>query len=464
MNIYYQMAEDIRNDGGDSRKIRDVLYKKVLVDCEQVLKLRGDVPDAYFDRAIANLFLGKPKDKVIRDLQRTLELAPDHQYAIEEMGIVMDEEVPDQPEVAAKWYRKYDQLFPVADPDMLFRRAQIQTRMKQFADAYTTIQRAIALDPANLSYYEARAEAEKGLGYTELQIQRDRIEGDRAAVEFLLRRGNKEDLESARNLDKHRWMILSDLGDKFSNEQTRCDAEVTTCLAFKVTHHHAEKTFLKVVEVHPSEGEFHIVRIDRGASDGIVLGSAGNVYCPPSKENGHERKAARIGTAEVVSVEPDTALLKVKVADPKGDGMVRIGDAIELSVRTPVLAQRSKLWSVLNYSITFVDRNGGKIVDSRTLFSEESPALDGQIYGRLLDEIHETGRLDGDMIDQHDSIGNVTATAQPGSLRQVLEEANEEDLDRFFQHIVKYPANYFGEDWKIGLLYAYWVKAGMPED
>jgi hypothetical protein len=82
----------------------------------------------------------------------------------------------------------------------------------------------------------------------------------------------------------------------------------------------------------------------------------------------------------------------------------------------------------------------------------------------LLDEIHETGRLDGDMIDQHDSIGNVTATAQPGSLRQVLEEANEEDLDRFFQHIVKYPANYFGEDWKIGLLYAYWVKAGMPED
>lgn len=464
MNIYFKMAEDIRNGTGDSRESPERLYKKVLADCEQVLKLRGDVPDAYFERAIAKLILGEPKDKVIRDLQHTFELAPGHQYAIEELGIVMDEASPDHPEQAAKWYNMYDRLFPAADSEMLFRRAQVQTRMKQFADAYDTIQKAIALQPAKSKYYEIRAEVEKGLGYTEVQIQRDRAEGDRVATEFLRRRAHGEDQGDLSKWESDRWNILSKFGDQFSDEQTRCNSNVTTCLSFKVTHEHGEWAYLKIISIEPSHGDKRIVKIDRGSDDGVVLGSTGNVYSPPSVENDHERKAAQIGSAEILSIEPQSSLLMVQMPNPKGDGMVRIGDAIGLSIRTPDLKERSKLWPVLNSSIALLDLQGEKIADFRTLYRDESPETDQRIYQKLLDDIHETGRLYGDEFDEGNPILTVKFTDHPKRLRQILEETTKDDLDRFFQYVVKFKASYFGQDWKIGLAYADWVKSGMPEN
>jgi tetratricopeptide (TPR) repeat protein len=256
---------------------------------------------------------------------------------------------------AAKWYNMYDRLYPAKDPEMLFRRAQVQTRMKQFADAYDTIQKAIALHPAKPEYYETRAEVEKGLGYTEVQIQRDRAEGGRVATGFLRRRAHREDQGDLSRWESDHWNILSKFGNQFSDEQTRCNSKVTTCLTFKVTHEHGEWAYLRIISVEPSHGDTRIVKIDRGSNDGVVLGSTGQVYSPPSIENGHERKVAQIGSAEILSIEPQSSLLMVKMLDPKGDGMVRIGDASGLSIRTPDLTERSKLWPVLNSSIALLE-------------------------------------------------------------------------------------------------------------
>jgi hypothetical protein len=49
-------------------------------------------------------------------------------------------------------------------------------------------------------------------------------------------------------------------------------------------------------------------------------------------------------------------------------------------------------------------------------------------------------------------------------MRQILEETSKDDLDRFFQYVVKFRASYFGQDWKIGLTYADCVKSGLPGD
>jgi tetratricopeptide (TPR) repeat protein len=461
MNILYDRASEAGKQADDKAKQEERrLYQQVISDCNRVLKLQ-EVPDAYYFRGMANHFLGKPKEG-IRDLKLAIKLAPTHQYAIEELGYLMEETSPEHPEEAAEWFTKYDRIFPGANAEILAQLSDLQIKMKQFANAYYTIQKALALDPANYSYYQTRAKAEEGLGYSEAQIQRDCAEGDRVATEFLRRSGG--DPNAASSLERDRWKLLSDMGDKFSNEQVRCNSDVTTCVAFRVTHDHGETAFLKIASIQAPHPDWPIVKIDRGANDGVVLGSTGDVYSPPSEDKNHERKAARIGSAEVLSVEPQTALLRVKVSNPKGDGMVRAGDAVALTVRTPPVAERSKLWPVLKYSIALLDLKGQKIADFRTLYSEESPELDRAIYQKLLDDIHETGRLHGDELQEGDSISIAGFADHRKRLRQVLEETTREDLDNFFEYFIRFPANYFGHDWKIGLIYADWVKRVMPEN
>lgn len=458
MNINFQMAEKGKLPGEEQQ-----LYNKVVMDCDRVLEKQKDNPEAYFMRAVANSYLGRPEKDIISDLKRTNELSPSYGPAIESLAYEMQKSSPEHPEKAAEWYARHDRFFPQADAQGLFQRANLQNKMKQYADAFDTIQRAIALDPANDPYYKTRADAEKGLGYTELQIQRDRAEGDRMAMEFLRRRNHEEDIKNAKLWEQDRWKILSAMGDKFSDEQLRCNEDVTACVTFRVIRQHGESAYMRVASVQGSSFERPIVMIDRGADYGVVLGSAGEVYSPPSEESGHARPAAKIGSAEVLSVGPQSALLKLKVENPKGDSTVRVGDAVRLTVRTPPIEKRSKLWTVLNYSIALTNLREEPIVDFRALYSNESPELDQAIYQKLLDDIRETGRLYGEKMDGGNVISAGMFAAHPKRLRQILEETTPEDLDRLFDYILKFPATYFGHDWKIGVLYANWVQAGMPE-
>jgi hypothetical protein len=265
-------------------------------------------------------------------------------------------------------------------------------------------------------------------------------------------------------LEQDQWKLYSELGDRSSSEEVRCNSDVTTCLTLQVSHEHGENAFMKITSVQVTNGDRPIVTIDRGANDGVVMGSGGTVYSPPTEDQGHARRAAPLGSAEVLSIEPQSALVRVKLSKPKGDGMVRIGDAVQLTTRTPAIAQRSKLWPVVNCSIAFVDLRGQKIVDFRTLYKDESPELDQAIYQKLLDDIHETGSLYGGERSGGQSVSVGRFADHPMKLRQVLETTSREDLDRFFQYVVNAKADYFGHDWKIGPSYASWVTVGMPEN
>lgn len=462
VNILYGKASETGKAGGDKGKEEERrLYRQVISDCDRVLRLQ-EAPDAYYLRGMAKDFLGNHRD-AIRDLKLAVELAPAYPEAIENLGNLMVKTSPEHPERAAEWFRKYDRIFPGTNSDLLGKLATLQIEMKQFADAYDTIQQAITLEPANYSYYNTRAEAEKGLGYSETQIQRDRRIGDRVAAEFLRRRNQETDTDTASNWEQDQWKLYSKMGDKGASEEVRCNSDVTTCLTLRVSHEHGENAFMKIMSLQAANGERPIVTIDRGANDGVVMGSAGTVYSPPSDDHGHVRPAATLGSAEVLSIEPQSALLRVKLSNPKGDGMVRIGDAVQLATRTPAIEQRSKLWSAVNCSIAFVDLRGQKIVDFRTLYKDESPELDQALYQKLLDDIHETGSLYGEEIGGK-SISVGRFADHPMKLRQVLETTSREDLDRFFQYVVSAKASYFGHDWQIGPTYASWVTVGMPEN
>jgi Flp pilus assembly protein TadD/energy-coupling factor transporter ATP-binding protein EcfA2 len=238
-------------------------------------------------------------------------------------------------------------------------------------------------------------------------------------------------------------------------------------LATGVTQDSKEWAIFRIVSVQVADQDTRIVQINQGGNDGVVPGSAGDVYAHYStekdKDGEHVRSAAIIGSAEVLSVEPQSALLRVKMPNPIGSGLVRPGDGVKLIVRTPKIEHRSKLWSVVKYDIALEDLKEEKIAGFGTLYSKESPELDRAIYQKLLDDIHAAGKLHGDDWDKGKPISVGKFADKPMRLRQAMEKTSREDLDSFFEYVVKSPLSYFGRDWWISDIYAYWVLLGMPE-
>jgi hypothetical protein len=105
----------------------------------------------------------------------------------------------------------------------------------------------------------------------------------------------------------------------------------------------------------------------------------------------------------------------------------------------------------------------GEIVEFGTLYSEETPELDRDLYQQMLNDIHEYGRLKGDGLNDGKPVSEGKMAAKPKKKREILESADKDDLDHFFKYIAKFPRTFFGHNWKVGALYAYWAEQGMPE-
>jgi tetratricopeptide (TPR) repeat protein len=160
LDILDQMAREERSKENNDQAQQ--LYTEMMEDCNQVLRLNKDAPNAYLYRAIANSYRTDPNwQQVISDLEHAIELDPASESAIASLGNLTADTSPER---AAQLYEKYMSLSPGANPDVLEKLATLQIQLKQFADAFDTIQKAIALDPANPSYQQTLAEAKKGLG------------------------------------------------------------------------------------------------------------------------------------------------------------------------------------------------------------------------------------------------------------------------------------------------------------
>ena len=446
------------------------LYREVIEDCNVVLAKRGDSAEAYFERGEARYRLEESlnpelnagsltsEDPIVRDLKRTLELNPTHFSAMDWLSYVTSSK-----EAAVEWRRKTDRFYPGLTWN-LYQIAELQNKLGRFADAFDTIQRAIRIDPTNYNYYKTRAEAEKGLGYSERQIQYDQAEGDRVAEEFLRRRGQEHDLEDADNWGDDHWRLLSKLAEEPAGEDVRCNSDMTTCVTSRVTKGLGEWALFGIDSVKEAGQDTRFVDISKGKNEGVVVGSNGEVYARYSYDEKDKRSVVKIGTAEVVSVEPETAMVKVKMPKPEGDSLVREGDVVGLYFRTPKIDHRSPLWSVLKFNISFADSSDKTIADFDTLYSKESPELDHTLYQKMLNDIHEYGRVKGDSLNDGKPVSKGKLAAKPMKVRDALEAATQEDLDRFFKYVVKVPRTFFGYKWRVGVFYEWWVEQGMPED
>jgi hypothetical protein len=314
------------------------------------------------------------------------------------------------------------------------------------------------MDPSKFSYYNVRAEIQRALGYDDAQVKRNLADGYRQAGYILKIRG----ASNPENAYRREWTARSALAKSHGSDEVRCDAEIDTCSITKTVEANGEPIFSEILTIQ-QESENHksvVARIDKGSEDGVVVGTQGDAWASHSKNaDGHERHIAKLGTTEVLSIEPHSALVRIQVDQPQGDGMVRKRDLIHLKARVPLLAVRSSLWAIAKYNVTAVDSENKVIFDYDMLYGNETPELDAKLLQRMLHDIRGAGQLFAGRTEliKQGKFANQT-------MRYAMENTDTAELQNFFDYLLKYPGDIFGQRLEVYPLYAAWVYVGTPSE
>jgi hypothetical protein len=198
------------------------------------------------------------------------------------------------------------------------------------------------------------------------------------------------------------------------------------------------------------------VTIDRGTDDGFKAGDEGSLWTVYSKTGDKVRKVEKIGTSQVKSVSADSGVVMVTMDDPKDDKLVQVGDMVEIDARVPPLRDRSALWRLARYHISFTSEDGERVFsDYRKLYREEDPELVNRILAQMRTEITRQALRISDNEIMKTVIKN--GRYKDKTLKQVLDNPTNEDLLAMMAEMLQYPATYYGKDMKIVRTFAAWV-------
>ena len=434
-------------------------FRKLKEDCKRILTTARVAPRAHFYQALADYELSggsTVSDSVLKDLKISLKGDPTNLDTLYWLSAFTAET---KPEEALGYVAQYIRLSP-GYPAMYSLRAKLEIREKRYADALHSIETAIAMEADNLDNYEIRAEAQRAMGFTESRVQRMLAIGYRQAANLLEKEGKTD---RAKPANEKSWETLAKIAEKNGNEEVRCDPGLTTCTFSRMENVNSEWVFAGIESIESGSGNEREVKIDRGVDDGMVVGQEGEIWSPYlQRDAGPDRPIMRLGTGEILSAESHSALVRVKMDSPKGDGLVQKHDCIRLKALTRPHSKESRLWPLVTYNITIEDRKGNTIVDYQTLYSRETPELEMKLSQTMLDDLHEFGRVHGDNLGEKFFKGKTISKGifEGKTVRQAMEGATLEDLNKSLDFALKYPGDFFGNKWQIGIIYLVWTMAG----
>jgi Flp pilus assembly protein TadD len=449
-------------------------FKELKNICNQILKKNPQSAKAYFWRAIAQDWLapsGSSREMILADIHRALRL--DLAYS-DALG-TLDAMVPDpQSAGEAAYLERYGNLLDFyhktspTTADVFKHKYQLLHYRKQDLEAFRALETAIEMNPVDLELYELRAEAERSMGVNETQVSRNQADGYRRAGDVETRRGHTD---RAAYAYKKAWEINEKLAKNQAGEDLRCNPDLVICTATTMVEQHSEVIVSGIATTGQRAGNLMQAFIDKGNRDGAVVGSRGVVYSHQSTIDGHERGIKRIGMAELVSVEPDRALVRIEMESPESDGVVREDDLVRkddfvwMNVLTPAKpARSSQLWSLAKFNATFLDVNDHKIFDYRTLYRDESPELDSKLLDRMLQSIHEAAQRHRAYIDNDAMKGQPVEKGifAKQKMSQAMENTTLAELTGFLDYLTKNPRETVGRSVSVWKLYALWVSIGTP--
>ncbi len=437
-------------------------FRELEQDCTDILKTNPASATAYYYRALAEDWLNEPRETVLRDVHKSLSLDPNNIAAL----ALLDEMAPNDAsgvqylQTNRQFIDRFYKMSPYKAATVVHE-AKLAQQEKRYIEALQLVDTAISMDPSDLSYYQLRGEIQRALGFDDAQVKRNLADGYHQAAYILKLRGDSTG--KVDSLQQKEWETLADLAKNNANDEIQCDSSLTTCSFTKTVQTNGEWIYSEILRVVPAGGNVKSVveaEIDKGSKDGIVVGSQGDVWSQSSKQDdGHIRQIAKLGSSEVVSIEPHSALIRIHLDQPEGDGVVRKQDMIQLKARTPFMAARSPLWAVAKYDVTFLDSNDKILVDYDTLYAAETPALDEKLFQRMLQDIHAAAHI----------FAGRSELLQKGrfanqSLSRAMETTDIAEVKDFVDYVSKYPGGVFGQHFKAYELYALWVYLGTPSE
>jgi len=217
-----------------------------------------------------------------------------------------------------------------------------------------------------------------------------------------------------------------------------------------------EKISARILTIKEGEGKTREVTIDRGSDDGFKAGDEGSLWAIYSKNGDKVRKVQKIGASHIKSVSADSGVVVVTMDDPKDDKLVQVGDMVEMDARVPPLSDRSALWRLARYHISFTSEDGERVFsDYRKLYREEDPDLVNKILAQMRTEITRQALRISDNEIMKTVIKN--GRFKDKTLKQVLDNPTNEDLQAMMAEMLQYPATYYGKDMKLFRTFAAWV-------
>ena len=439
-----------------SRELHDhkaqAAFQELKHDCTEILRKDPLSATAFYYRALADDWLDPDgRTAVLADLRQSLHIDPANLAALSLVEELVPEGKPEEKQYLEDnrpFLERYFKSMPYTQAAFLYQ-AELAEQGKRYGEALRMVETAIDMDPTKLRPYRVRADIQKALGFDESQIAINLADGYRQAVYVSRMRGQNSSVA-----DSAAWKELAEVAKKKRSDKVECDTLLTTCTVTKVVEAHGESIYSAIVEITGNAENAEVVqaRINRGSEDGVVVGTNGNVWSSISKDSaGHRRDIAKLGYSEVLAVEPHSALIRIQVEKPAGDGIVRKQDMVQLMARTPKLAARSPLWQLAKTDTTLRDADDKVVVDYETLYANETPELDSKLYARMLDEIHREA-----LLQSNTEILRTGAFANH-SLRQAMQNTQRANVELFIDYLANYPGSTFGEQFYIGPLYARWI-------
>lgn len=333
--------------------------------------------------------------------------------------------------------------------------AVLENKRGHNEEALRSIDAAIEIYNENRVFYDVKAEIETSLGRPDAEVQRHQIDGYKQAAASLL----KHDKEEATDVYVQLARLLSRFGKRGNQEAFSADLAFVKSKLADLREFYSEFVSGRIQTMNAIDGSKREVVIDRGSDDGVVLGVEGVVRSIYSKTGDHERNFQKIGKARIVSVEPKSARVEVTMDNPAGDGLVRVGDLVEVKAKVPPLPERSVLWGLAKNHITLTSENGDHLFDDfRELYADENEQRVNQQLEGMLSDIRKIADLTAPEMNKKLTQGRF----KDQTVRQAAQNATRADLLTFLNFIMKYPA-FSGQEWKIGRTFIYWVEQGMPQ-
>jgi hypothetical protein len=345
-------------------------------------------------------------------------------------------------------------------PATLEHQARLAMMDKHYGSALDLVEKAIAMDPTgsfDFSLVTLRAEIQQAMGFDAVEVQRNLAAGyQQARLMRRMRENAHPELAEAKA-----WETLGDLAKKGSNERLRCNSDVTVCNVTTTIEVHSEWVVSGIVQLSSDGGnaKSSMAKIDRGRDDGVVVGSKGSVWAQYAKsEDGHERALSQLGSAEVLSVDTHSSLVRIQLGQLKDD-LVRQGDLVMLKARVPLRSDRSALWSAARFNIIFVDANDQPFVDYSSLYLNETPESDSRVLQRMVEDVQRAASA---YTDDLRPLEKGVFAGQ--SLQEALRQCDDTKLRNLLGYVANNARNRAGKRITLSKEYALWAQNGAPSE